>query len=81
MKITEKVKIGLGLGSIGYRTTYPWIMAIIFAGFVVVGLRKTRSRLTISSPEQPAICLTLLIFNQPIGYVILERGADVGHRK
>jgi len=76
MKTTVKVQIGSGSEPTGCMITRHWIMAITFAEFAVVGLRKMKSRLTTLSHVQPVTCFSIVIFNQPMVTVTILREAD-----
>ena len=81
MKNTKQAKVhGWRLGEGGYRRTHRWIMAIMFAEYVVVGLRMTKLRSTISNRERQRTSIRLVIFNQPMELVTIERVHVGGHR-
>lgn len=81
MRIIEGPRIGFDSGSTGYVTTPQWIMAIIFAGFAVIGLYTVRSRWTTSNHVQWRICLRLVIFNQRMDIVTIRKEAKDGNQK
>ena len=68
---------GLHSGIYGSETTHRWIMAIMLAGFVVVGLKQTKSRLTTSVRERLTTLFSLVIFNQHITLATITRAQDV----
>lgn len=65
----------------GSVLTHRWIMAIIFAGFVVVGLLRTKSLLTISGRGQQKTYIDMVIFNRPMGLVTIEKEVNDGNQK
>lgn len=67
--------------AIGYVTTPQWIMAIIFAGFAVVGLNTVRSRWITSSQEHWRICFRLVIFNRHMDIVTIRKEVKDGNQK
>ena len=81
MKIGKHLKIGWFSGGGGSRRFHPWKMAIIFAGFVVIGFTVKKLPWTISSPELQRTCLVLVIFNQPTVCAIIEREVKDGNQK
>ena len=81
MKNTKQAKVhGSPSGVSGCSKTHRWIMAIIFVGFVVVGLRMTKLRLTTSNRERLKTSISLVIFNQPMELVTIEKVHVGGHR-
>ena len=81
MRTIEGPKTGSGSGATGYVTTPQWIMAVIFVGFVVVGFRLRKSRWTIPNQEMQRTCLQLIIFNQPMDIVTIEKAVKDGSRE
>lgn len=79
MRIIKGVQIGLSSDDGGSVRILP-LMAIIFAGFAVVGLLLRKSHWTTSSQEHTRTCLTLIIFNQPMDIVIIEKGHSAGRQ-
>lgn len=82
MNDTKRVKAhGLRSGAGGSESTHLWIMAIIFAGYAVVGLLRTKSRWTTSNRERQKTSISLVIFNQHMELVTIEKGVDDGNQK
>ncbi len=81
MKIIARVPTGSALESTGYKTILHSIQGITCAGFVVVGLERKKSRLTISNLVQTVTCLTLIIFSLRMGSVTTAKEVNVGNHK
>ena len=64
---------GLRSGKGGSETTRHWIMAIICAGFVVIGLERVKLHLTTLTLERQRTSIVLTIFNQPMELVITTK--------
>ena len=78
--ISVRVKTGLGSGDDGYWTTHRSTTTATSAEFVVVGYRLRKSLSTISNQEQLKTCFCIVIFNQPMVTVIIEKAVKGGHR-
>lgn len=81
MRSIRTLKIGLGSGDIGSGTIHLSTTGITFAEYVAIGFTQMRSRWTTSSPGRQTISLTLIIFNQPMAYVTIEKEAIDGRQK
>lgn len=81
-KITWTTRLrGLHIEECGCFKIRRWIMAFIFVEFVVVGLLRTKCPSTTSSQGMHTTRFWLVIFNQPMGLVTIERAVKDGHQK
>lgn len=81
-RITLTTKLpGLPSGRYGYAITRPWITAITFAGFVVIGLHQMKSRWITLNQERQITHLTLIIFNLHIATATITKGVKDGSQK
>ena len=72
---------GLHIEECGCYKIRRWIMAIMLAEFVVLGLMRTKCPSTTLSQERHTIRFWLVIFNQYMEFAIIERGAIDGSQK
>ena len=81
MKDTKQAREhGSRSGKGGSETTRHWILAIICAGFVVIGLERVKSLSTTSNLERQKTSIILTIFNQPMEVATIERVRVGGNR-
>ena len=81
MKDTKQARgRGSRSGKGGSETTRHWIMAIICAGFVVIGLERVKSLSTTSGLERQKTSMIVTIFNQPMEVATIERVHVGGNR-